>query len=117
MVANGQAGARHISSNEEVHHYVAGPAERMDKLVGDYQMYKNQGPDKYIPWIAQVTKANSKNGQIFNHLDSVEYLELLRIYRPHYTVDAIYSIPFCTKNLHGTYGGVSECLHRSLTPT
>ena len=55
MLANGAAAARHISSNEEVHHYVAGPAERMDKLVGDYRMYSSQGSDKWVSWIARIT--------------------------------------------------------------
>lgn len=111
MLANGAAAARHISSNEEVHHYVAGPAERMDKLVGDYRMYSSQGSDKWASWIARITRSNSKNGQIFNHDETIEYLEQLRVYRPHYTVDSIYSIAFCIKNLHGTFGGVSDLFY------
>jgi hypothetical protein len=107
MVTNGAAGARHLSSNEEVHHYVAGPAERLDKHVGDYRMYKDQGEDKFVHWLGQLTKANSKNGQVFNHAETVRYLERVRTYRPHYNIDTIFSIPFCLKHLHGTYGGVS----------
>jgi hypothetical protein len=110
MVANGQAGARHLSSNEEVHHYHAGPAERLDKQVGDYRMHKEAGEEKYTHWLAQLTKANSKNGQLFNHEETVRYLEGVRVYRPHYNVDAIYSLPFCLKNLHATFGGVRTSL-------
>jgi hypothetical protein len=106
MLANGAAGARHLSSNEEVHHYVAGPAERLDKQVGDYRMYRLQGSDKLVKWMAQITKGNSKAGQLFNHAESIQYMEQLCVYRPHFMVDAIYSIPFCLKTIHGTYGGV-----------
>jgi hypothetical protein len=108
MLLNGQAGARHLSSNEEVHHYVAGPAERMDKHVGDYRMNKEQGGEKYVQWLGQLTKANSKNGQLFNHAETVRYLERLWMYRPHYNVDVIFSIPFCIRNLHDVSGGVSH---------
>ena len=107
MLENSEAGARHLSSNEEVHHYVAGPAERLDKLVGDCRMYKEQGDAKYIPWVGQLTKSSSKIGQLFNHDETVRYLERVRIYRPHYNVDPIFSIPFCLKHLHATFGGVS----------
>ena len=116
MLANGAEGARHLSSNEEVHHYIAGPAERMDQHVGDYEMKKEQGEDKFVQWKAQLTKANSKYGQIFNHAETVGYLTGVRRYRPHYNVDPIFSIPFCVRHLHGTYGGVSgsRCLYSSV---
>lgn len=87
---------------------MAGPAERMDKHVGDYRMNKDQGGEKFVQWLGQLTKANSKNGQLFNHAETVHYLERLRMYRPHYNVDAIFSIPFCLKNLHAVSGGVSH---------
>jgi hypothetical protein len=111
MVANGQAGARHLSSNEEVHHYVAGPAERLDKYVGDHEMNKALGEEKYTHWLGQLTKARSKNGQVFNHEETVRYLVRVRTYRPHYNIDPIFSIPFCLKNLHATFGGVSPIMY------
>jgi hypothetical protein len=114
MVANGQAGARHLSSNEEVHHYVAGPAERMDRHVGDYHMHREQGVERLSHWLAQVTKASSKLGQLFNHSETLRYLERLYVYRPHYTVDEIFSIPFCMRSLHATTGGVSGYCYFSL---
>ena len=52
MMANGQAGAHHLLSNEEVHHYVAGPTECLDPLVGDHLMNKEMGQAKYGPWLA-----------------------------------------------------------------
>jgi hypothetical protein len=110
MVADGQAGARHLSSNEEVHHYVAGPAERLDKQIGDYRMYKEGGEEKYTHWLAQVTKGNSKNGQLFNHAETVRYLEGVRVYRPHYNIEPIFSLAFCLKNLHAISGGVRTSL-------
>jgi hypothetical protein len=110
MLANGEAGARHLSSNEEVHHYVVGPVEKMDKLVGDYQMTIEQGEDQFAQWKAQLTKVNSKYGQIFNHEEMVQYLELVRKYLPHYNINPIFSIPFCLCNLHMTYGGVSDII-------
>jgi hypothetical protein len=82
----------------------------MDKLVGDYRMTLEQGEDQFVQWKAQLTKANSKYGQIFNHEETVRYLELVRKYRPHYNVDPIFSIPFCLRHLHMTYGGVSEII-------
>jgi hypothetical protein len=80
MLADREAVACHLSSNEDVHHYVAGPAGQMDKHIGDYRMYKNHGADKWTQWIGQLIKGNSKKGQIFNDAETVHYLEALRVY-------------------------------------
>lgn len=47
----------------------------MDKHIGDYCMHKEQGGDQYSQWPVQLTKANLKNGQLFNHTETVCYLE------------------------------------------
>jgi hypothetical protein len=108
MLANREEGARHLSSNEEVHHYVAGPAEKMDKHVGDYRAKIEEGESAFGKWLGEVTKASSKFGQVFNHKETVLYLETLREYRPHYNMDPIFSVAFCLQHLHNVYGGVSD---------
>ena len=73
-------------------------------------MNKEAGKEKYTHWLAQLTKANSKNSQLFNHEETVQYLEGVWVYQPHYNVEMIYSLPFCLKNLHMTSGGVRTSL-------
>jgi len=107
MLANGQVGARHLSSNEEVHHYNAGPSEKMDRHVCEYRTKSEAGRAELGQWIAQITKANSKFGQVFNHEETVLYLETVWQYQPHFNVDPLFSVPFCISHLHKIYGGVS----------
>ena len=98
------AGTWHLSSNEEVHHYVAGPTEQLDKHIRDHWMHEDTGDKKHTQWLGQLMKANSKNSQSFNHKETVQYLKWVWVYQPHYNIDPIFSIPFCLKNLHVTSG-------------
>jgi hypothetical protein len=43
MLVKGDEGVHHLSPNEEVHHYIAGPVEKMVKHIWDYHMKIDQG--------------------------------------------------------------------------
>jgi Maltooligosyl trehalose synthase len=112
MMANDGAGARHLGDNEAVAHYAAGPAERMENWLVQYvREAKTRTPKGLQTWLAEVSKAkNSKLGQIFNHVESREYLKVLMDFSPHFMVDSIFSMTFCTSYMHDVSGGVSPQL-------
>ena len=105
MTKNGDEGARHLSSNQYIHHYDEGPAEKLDSLLGQY-LSKEVGEANL--WCNRIAKVNSKAGQIFHHAETVEYLKALRECRPHFNVDQFFSIKFCMEKLHSVNGAVSE---------
>jgi hypothetical protein len=109
MLADEQAGARHLSSNAYVHHYDEGPAEKLDSWFADYLAERQKGGERGAKaWLNKKSKKkNSKLGQIFNHKETAEYLLALREFRPHFNEDTFFSMNFCTGKLHKTNGGVS----------
>jgi hypothetical protein len=109
MLANDAAGARHLGNNEAVAHYDAGPAERLENWLVQYvREGKARTPKGLQTWLSEVSKAkNSKLGQIFNHVESREYLKVLTDFSPQFMVDGIYSMQFCATFMHDVSGGVS----------
>jgi hypothetical protein len=110
MLKDSEAGARHLSSNAYVHHYFEGPAERLDSKYANYEAERDSGSAKQLQmWINGLSKAkDSKLGQIFNHAETREYIEILREFRPHFNVNAYFSQKFCGGKLHNVNGAVSE---------
>jgi hypothetical protein len=106
---NREAGARHVSSNRRIHHYDEGPAEKLDSLLADYLAVEaeNNGARK-DNWITWTTRVSSKQGQVFNHTEMLEYLKALREFRPHFNVDTYFSVKFCMETLHNVNGSVSD---------
>jgi hypothetical protein len=109
MLADGAAGARHLSSNAYTHHYDEGPAEKLDSWFADYLAQAEQKTPKQLQaWVSHIAKAkNSKLGQILNHTETREYLLQLRDFRPHFNVDSYFSMHFCMDTLHHINGAVS----------
>ncbi|KAM6489100.1 hypothetical protein JOM56_015414 [Amanita muscaria] len=110
MVANGNAGANHLSSNAKVQHYDEGPAERLDGFVAKYEAKLAEGQGSNVPldaWLADLGKRiNSKAGQVLHHAETLQYVRILRTYRPHFQVDSIYTVNFCVGSLHHISGGM-----------
>jgi hypothetical protein len=112
LLANGNAGANHLSSNAKVQHYDEGPAERLDGYVAKYEAKLAEGQGSNVPldaWLTDLSKRiNSKAGQVLHHEETLQYVRILRTYRPHFQVDSIYTVNFCMESLHHISGGVSE---------
>ena len=108
MLDQKAAGARHLSKNMHVHHYSEGPAERMNGLLTDYEALSDNASGQQA-WLNLKAKAGSRLGQIFNHRETVEFMQALRQFRPHFNEDKILCIPFCVETLHDVNGGVSGC--------
>jgi hypothetical protein len=109
MLKNEAAGARHMSSNEYVHHYDEGAAEKLDSLYADFDAHRNTKSAKKVQvWITRNARSRtSKLGQILNQPETREYIETLRDFRPHFNVDSFFSIAFCIGQMHHINGGVS----------
>jgi hypothetical protein len=73
MLANREEGAHHLSSNEEVHHYVARPAENMDKHIGDYRVKIEEGESAFEVSCKIVLSLPSTffEGTLYNCTESV----------------------------------------------
>jgi hypothetical protein len=109
MMANDEAGARHLANNEENMHYSEGPAEKLEGWLKKYRSEEKKGTAKDLSaWLADVSKSkNSKIGQILNCAETKKYLEDLEGFSPHFMVDDFYSSKFCVEYLHKVNGGVS----------
>jgi hypothetical protein len=77
--------------------------------LGKYRTQAAQLTAKELTtWLASVSKSkNSKLGQIFNCVETRQYLETLEQLSPHFMIDSINGIPFCMDFMHGVNGGVS----------
>jgi hypothetical protein len=73
MLANREEGARHLSSNKGVHHYVARPAENMDKHIGDYRVKIEEGESAFEVSCKIVLSSPSTffEGTLYNRTESV----------------------------------------------
>ena len=100
-------GARHLSKNTHVHHYSEGPAERLNGLLSDFLALSDDLAEqqKWLNWKAK--HLDSKFGQVFHHKETVEYLQELRQFRPHFNDDKIFAAPFCVDFMHDVNGAVS----------
>jgi len=109
MLANGAVGALHLAENEAVMHYDEGPAERMERWLGRYNMKaKELTPKALGAWLADVLKQkNSKLGQVLNCTETRAYLNDLEEFSPHFMIDAFYRQGFCVEFMHKINGGVS----------
>jgi hypothetical protein len=112
MVAkDGGAGARHLSSNRYIHHYYEGAAEKLDSWFAEYQFQAEKAPHQLQDWISQIAKVrNSRLGQIFNHPETLQYIAILRDFRPHFNDNTYFSMAFCADKLHNVNGAVSRVL-------
>jgi hypothetical protein len=106
MLKNKKEGAIHLSKNTYVHHYAEGPCERLSGLLMEYHAREDAGTVQ--DWINHETRHDSRIGQVFNRKESVEYLDALQEFRPHFNDDTIFSIKFCIEALQQVSGSVSE---------
>jgi hypothetical protein len=116
LLKDSAAGARHLSDNDIVLHYDAGPAERLERLFERYLTEAERRTAKDLAtWLSGEARAkNSKIAQIFNHAESRQYLKALMEFSPHFMIEEFYSMGFCTDFLQCSAGGVStnqsQCL-------
>ncbi|KAM6490054.1 hypothetical protein JOM56_014097 [Amanita muscaria] len=110
LLANGNAGANHLSSNAKVQHYDEGPSERLDGYVAKYEAKLAEGQGSTGPldaWLTDLSKRiDSRAGQVLHHEETLQYVRILRTYRPHFQVDSIYTVNFCMESLHNISGGM-----------
>ncbi|KAM6490950.1 hypothetical protein JOM56_013570 [Amanita muscaria] len=90
LLANGNAGANHLSSNAKVQHYDEGPSERLDGYVAKYEAKLAEGQGSTGPldaWLTDLSKRiDSRAGQVL--------------------LDSIYTVNFCMESLHNISGGM-----------